>query len=58
MRAKNKKSSFEAQCSFEDFLKKKHGTEFGKLTIESCTEENSLNSMFGDIFGTDNPFKF
>lgn len=50
MKAKNKVSSFEAKCSFERFLEKKYSN-FGKLVIHNCIEENYMDFFFGDIFG-------
>ncbi len=45
-KVKNKISKFDAQCSFEDYLKKKHPN-FGKLIINSCFEDFL---GFGDWF--------
>lgn len=55
MRVKNKATKFEAQASFEEFLKKKH-QDFGRLIIIKCTEEFDLFKNLGDIFGGENPF--
>ena len=38
MRVKNKLSKFEAQCSFEEYLKKKCEN-FNKLVIHSCQDD-------------------
>ena len=58
MRAKNKLSKLDAQIKFEAFLKKKY-TNFGSLIVHDCSEEKlDFGNMFGDIFGSDNPFKF
>ena len=57
MRAKNRMSSFEAQVKFEKWLENKYDN-FGKLIVHSCKEENPLNGIFGDIFGSNNPFGF
>lgn len=54
MRAKKKETEFSAKAGFENFLIKKHKN-FGRLVIHSCHEENSLSSIFGDLFGQ-NPF--
>ena len=50
MKVKNKATEFEAKCSLEDYLKKKH-TDFSSLVIDSCKEE-LLGGMFDDIFGS------
>ena len=50
-KVKNKINSIEAQCKFEEFLKVKYKNNFGKLIIKKCIEENTMNSMFGGIFG-------
>jgi hypothetical protein len=47
MKVKNKVSKFEAQCSFEEHLKKKYN-DFGRLVIHGCTED-IVSNMFGDI---------
>ena len=62
MKVKNKSDRLEAQIKFEEFLKKKY-SDFGKLIVHKCTEENIFNNPFGDIFknssfGDDNPFGF
>ena len=46
MRVKNKLSKFEAQCSFEEHLKKKYAN-FGKLVVHSCTVD-FMGGMFGN----------
>lgn len=45
MKAKNKASSFEAQCSFEKHLKNKH-KDFTRLIVISCKAENQFQDMF------------
>ena len=55
MRAKNRLSSLETQVKFEDWLKKKY-PDFGQLIVHKCYIDNPLSSIFGDIFGKDNPF--
>lgn len=55
MRVKNKLSEFEAKCSFEEYLKRKH-PEFGSLIIHEC-KVDFLGGL-GNIFGKDNPFGF
>jgi hypothetical protein len=63
VRAKNKLSEFEAKCSFEDHLKKKHPS-FGRLVVHGCQVDffGSLKEASEHIekafFGTDfkNPF--
>lgn len=55
-KVKNKSTEFEAKCSFEEYLKRKH-TNFGRLVITKCDEENLFKSILGDInFGKTNPF--
>ena len=49
VKAKNKCNSLEAQTKFEEYLKKKYSN-FGKLIVYSCTEENPFGNIFGDIF--------
>ena len=56
MRVKNKSNSFEAKCGLEKYLKGKIEN-FYCLVVKECVEDNILNSLFGDIFGNDNPFK-
>jgi hypothetical protein len=55
IKVKNKINRFEAQCGLEEFLKKKY-LNFNQLIIKDCKEENPFNSIFGDIFGKNNPF--
>ena len=55
MRVKNQENRFVAQCSLEDYLRKKHNT-FAKLVISSCREDERMYagdfmSMFNDIVG-------
>jgi len=62
MKVKNREHRFEAQCDFENFLKKKH-LNFGRLVIIECKKENpfgensdifsddAFGKIFGDIFG-------
>ena len=50
IRVKNKETKFEAQCSFEDFLKRKHSS-FRRLEISSCEEDMDVMSFFSNIFG-------
>lgn len=52
MRVKNKISKFEAQCSFEEYLKKKH-KDFGYLEIHQCYED-----IFSFLGFEGNPFGF
>ena len=56
MLVKNKTSSISAQIALEDYLKR-HVTEFDRLIVNSC-KEDSVSTIFGDIFGKDNPFGF
>lgn len=51
---KNKYSEFDAKCSLENYLKKKH-PELVRLVITSCVPKNAINDLLGgsDIFGTD-----
>jgi len=39
----------DAQVKFENFLKKEY-SDFGKLIVHSCIEENPLTSIFDDVF--------
>ena len=57
MRVKNKYSSLEAQVKLEEFLQSKFPNA-GKFIVSSCTEDNDIMSMFGNIFGggDSNPF--
>ena len=55
-KVKNKTSSIQAQIAFEDYLKRKLNM-FSKLIVNSCKEDN-ISTIFGDIFGKDNPFGF
>jgi len=63
---KNKTTKFEAQCSLEVFLKKKH-PDFKSMIIKKCNEKSDILNMFDEIFGKNNksnpfggsnPFKF
>lgn len=56
IKVKNKIDSIHAQTSLEDYLSRKVSG-FDKLIVRSC-KEDSIGSVFGDIFGTDNPFGF
>lgn len=55
VRAKNKMSALHAQVAFEDSLKNRYKEAFGKLIVIRCTED-AFGSLFGDMFGKDNPF--
>jgi hypothetical protein len=54
MKVKNKETKFEAQCSFENYLKRKYGN-FSRLVIIKCTDD-SISGIFKDIFENNNPF--
>ena len=56
IKVKNKTSPISAQISLEDYLKRKVDR-FDKMIVESC-KEDSISTIFGDIFGKDNPFSF
>jgi hypothetical protein len=47
IRVKNRPNRFVAQCSLEDYLKRKH-PDAGKLIIHECATDSV--SIFGDIF--------
>jgi len=53
MKIKNCLSDLHAKVRLEDYLKRRHSN-FERLQVDSCHEENDLFKYFGDIFG---PFK-
>jgi len=55
MKVKNRQHKFEAQCDFENFLKKKY-LNFGRLVVISCVEENPFTNMFGSNSDFNNIF--
>jgi len=50
IKVKNKANSLEAQCMLDKFLEKRYKN-FGRLIVHDCKEEDSINSVFGNIFG-------
>lgn len=54
IKVKNKTSSIQAQIALEDYLKRKVNG-FSRLVVKSC-KEDTISTIFGDIFGKDNPF--
>jgi hypothetical protein len=57
MKVKNKMSELQAKVNLEDFLKKKY-PKFGQLIIHKCSVDSPFDNIFGDIFGSSNPFNF
>ena len=51
IRALRKANSFDAQVKFEEYLKKKYSN-FDRLIVHACREEN----IFDQMLGADNPF--
>ena len=48
MRAKNKLSGLDAQIKLEMYLSKKYSN-FAKMIVHDCMEENPFKTIFGDI---------
>lgn len=57
IKAKNRLSELDAQVKLEEWLKKKYSN-FGGLIVHECHAENPIEGIFGNIFGSDNPFGF
>ena len=56
IKVKNKQSNLHAQTSLEDYLRKKVSN-FNKLIVVNCSEENELMRIFKDIFGNETNLK-
>ena len=46
MKAKRKRSSFEAKTKFGEHIEKKYGDLFGRLIISDCKEDYDLDNLF------------
>jgi len=59
MKVKNKSTEFEAKCSLEEFLKKKH-SDFSRMVVDQCKEDTlgAFGNIFGDILGKDYKWPF
>ena len=55
MKVKNCMGELHAKLKLDEYLKKKHNN-FQSMVVTKCVED--IFSMFGDMFGKDNPFNF
>jgi hypothetical protein len=54
IKAKNKKSEFEAKAGFGKHIEKVYGENFGSLYIKSCKKDFNIDNIFGEKSGSNN----
>ena len=51
IKAKKKRSQFEAKAGFGQYMEKKYSDTLGRLEITSCKQDFLMGDMFGNMFG-------